>query len=82
MTGVITLKGSVIVEFVKVLLNPFVVSGLLFYVVSTVCWLVALSRTNLSFVYPFAALIFVLVMLSPDLSFLNTSQPYAILGWG
>jgi len=71
MTGEITLKGSVIGELLKLVLNPFVFSGLVLYVISTIVWLIALSKTTLSFVYPFAALIFVLVMLSARIVFLE-----------
>ncbi len=70
-TGEITLKGSVIGELFKVIFNPFIFSGLILYVVSTILWLIALSKTNLSFVYPFAALVFVLVMLSARFVFLE-----------
>jgi drug/metabolite transporter (DMT)-like permease len=70
-TGEITLKESVIGDLFKLLLNPFVFSGLVFYVISTILWLIALSKTNLSFVYPFAALVFVLVMLSARFVFLE-----------
>src|SRR4030067_3348834 len=71
MTGEITLKGSVIGELLKLVLNPFVFSGLILYIISTIVWLIALSKTTLSFVYPFAALIFVLVMLSARIVFLD-----------
>lgn len=70
-TGEITLKESVIGELIKLVFNPFVFSGLIFYVVSTILWLIALSKTNLSFVYPFAALVFILVMLSARFVFLE-----------
>ena len=70
-TGEITLKESVIGELVKLVLNPFIFSGLAFYAVSTILWLIALSKTNLSFVYPFASLVFVLVMLSARFVFLE-----------
>lgn len=70
-TGEITLKESVLGELIKLVLNPFVFSGLVFYVISTIVWLVALSKATLSFVYPFAALIFVLVMLSARVVFLE-----------
>jgi len=71
LTGEITLRGSVISELFKLILNPFVFSGLLFYVLSTILWLIALSKTNLSFVYPFTALVFILVMLSARILFLE-----------
>jgi hypothetical protein len=54
----------VIGELFKLVLNPFVFSGLVLYIISTIVWLIALSKTTLSFVFPFTALIFVLVMLS------------------
>jgi uncharacterized membrane protein len=80
MTGEITLKGSIIGELLKLLLNRFVLSGLLLYVVSTIVWLIALSKTTLSFVYPFAALIFVLVMLSARIVFLEPIPTLRYLG--
>jgi len=70
-TGEITLKGSIIGELLRLLLSPFVFLGLVFYIISTIVWLIALSKTNLSFVYPFSALIFVLVMLSARIIFLE-----------
>ena len=70
-TGEISLKGSLIGELLKLVLNPFVFSGLVLYIISTIVWLIALSRTTLSFVFPFTALIFVLVMLSARIVFLE-----------
>jgi hypothetical protein len=40
----------------KIGTNPYVVSGLFIYVLGTLFWLVALSRVELSFAYPFASL--------------------------
>jgi len=71
MTGEISLKGSLIGELLRLILNPFVFSGLVLYIISTIVWLIALSKTTLSFVYPFAALIFILVMLSARVVFLE-----------
>jgi drug/metabolite transporter (DMT)-like permease len=79
-TGEITLKESVIGELFRVLLNPFVFSGLAFYVISTILWLIALSKTSLSFVYPFASLVFVLVMLSARFVFLEPVPPLRYVG--
>jgi uncharacterized membrane protein len=70
-TGEISLKGSLIGELLKLVLNPFVFSGLVLYIISTIFWLIALSKTTLSFVFPFTALIFVLVMLSARIVFLE-----------
>jgi len=71
LTGEITLKQSMIGELITLVLNPFIFSGLAFYGVSTILWLMALSKTSLSFVYPFASLVFVLVMLSARFIFLE-----------
>jgi drug/metabolite transporter (DMT)-like permease len=44
--------------------NPFVVGGLAVYVGGTVFWLIALSRVDLSYAYPFASLSYVLMLLA------------------
>lgn len=67
--GEITLKGSLLKGLTELLSNPYVLSGLCLYGISTIVWLVALSRTTLSFAFPFTALVFVLVMLSARLVF-------------
>jgi multidrug transporter EmrE-like cation transporter len=36
----------------KVALNPFVITGLLCYVVSVIVWLMVLSRVDVSYAYP------------------------------
>jgi drug/metabolite transporter (DMT)-like permease len=41
--------------------NPYVVGGFVFYGVSTVLWLYALTTQKLSVVFPFTALTFILV---------------------
>ena len=42
--------------------NPFVILGLLVYAGSTVFWLAALSRVDLSYAYPFASLSYVVML--------------------
>jgi drug/metabolite transporter (DMT)-like permease len=68
-TGEITLKMSVIGELLGLIFQPLVLSGLILYVISTILWLMALSKTTLSFAYPFTALTFALVMLSARIIF-------------
>jgi uncharacterized membrane protein len=48
---------------VRMLFTPYVLVGLLLYTLSTLLWLVALSRCSLNFAYPFTAATFVLVIL-------------------
>ena len=45
-----------------VLLNPFVLLGFVMYGLSTIFWLMALSKKDLSFVYPFISLTYILVL--------------------
>jgi drug/metabolite transporter (DMT)-like permease len=44
--------------------NPLVVGGLMIYACGTLFWLLALSRVDLSFAYPFASLSYVLMLLA------------------
>lgn len=67
--GEVTFKSSITGELMKLIFNPIVFSGLIFYVISTVLWLMALSKTTLNFAYPFTALTFALVMLSSKVIF-------------
>ncbi len=46
------------------ILNPLVLLGLAIYACGTFLWLIALSRVDLSYAYPFASLNYVLVLLS------------------
>ncbi len=54
------LSPSVLLEMV---FNPYVLIGLFLYGVSTISWLVALSKEDLNFVYAFTSLILVMVFL-------------------
>jgi uncharacterized membrane protein len=79
-TGEVTFQGSIITGLIRLIFNPFVFSGLVLYVFSTVLWLIALSKTTLSFVFPFTALIFVLVMLSARVVFLEAIPTLRYIG--
>ncbi|MBL0419598.1 EamA family transporter [Ramlibacter sp. AW1] len=50
---------TALVEFV----NPWILGGLLLYLGGTVAWILALSKTPLTVLYPFTALTYVLVYL-------------------
>ncbi len=49
-------------DLISVFLDPHILFGLIMYALSTVFWLIALSRMELSFVYPFISLTYVLVL--------------------
>jgi len=44
--------------------NPFVIGGLAVYVTSTLFWLIALSRVDLSYAYPFVSLSYILMLVA------------------
>jgi len=49
--------------------SPYVIVGLAIYVTGTVFWLVALSRVDLSYAYPFASLSYVVMLVAAWLLF-------------
>ena len=59
----------------RAVVSPLVVLGFLLYAVSATSWLVALSRTSLSYAYPFTALTLALVM---TLSWLILREPLSV----
>lgn len=46
----------------SLLLNPYILLGFVLYGVGTIFWLMALSKKELSFVYPFISLTYILVL--------------------
>jgi multidrug transporter EmrE-like cation transporter len=48
----------------RVVREPFVWGGLFLFAMSAAVWIVVLSRTALSFAYPFAALTYVLILVA------------------
>jgi len=46
----------------RIATSPWVILGLMVYVSGTFFWLIALSRVELSFAYPFASLSYVLIL--------------------
>jgi len=50
-----------------VLLNPYVLLGFVMYGLSTIFWLIALSKKDLSFVYPFISLTYIFVLMLSNL---------------
>lgn len=69
--------GDILLRLVT---NPFVVLGLGTYVVSTVIWLVALSRVDLSYAYPFVSLSYVLMLLASWLLLHENLSTIRLLG--
>jgi drug/metabolite transporter (DMT)-like permease len=49
---------------IHLLLSPWVLSGIVATFLAGVCWMMALSKFELSYAYPFTGLIYIIVMLS------------------
>ncbi len=70
-TGQLCLKAGVSggginvlsLEFFKLFLRPLVIGGFLAYGISSLSWLIVLSRTELSYAYPMVALAYVFVFI-------------------
>jgi drug/metabolite transporter (DMT)-like permease len=60
--------------------NPYVIAGLAIYVSGTVFWLVALSRVELSYAYPFASLSYVVMLAASWLLFQENISLVRLLG--
>lgn len=60
--------------------NPVIIAGLTVYVVGTVFWLMALSKKELSYVYPFLAITIILVMILSKFILHETMGVYRIAG--
>ena len=64
----------------SMIMNPYVVLGLAMYGLSTLCWLIALSRKDLSYVYPFTILTFIIVLLTSKFLFNEELPVLRIIG--
>lgn len=62
----------------KAALNPMIWLGFGLYGVASFLWLIVLSRENLSFVYPFASLTFIIVILG---SAILLKEPISLWHW-
>ena len=60
--------------------NPWVVIGLTIYVASSVFWLTALSRVDLSYAYPFASLSYVVMLVAAWRLFGEDINPMRLIG--
>ncbi len=47
---------------IKLLLQPWVISGFIAAFLASLCWMAAMTKFDLSYAYPFMSLAFVLVM--------------------
>ena len=69
------LNGAAILDIIT---NPFVVSGVLLSASGLLLWLAVLSRLNVSFIYPFGAVAYILVAL---MAFFFLNESITVMKW-
>ncbi len=67
-------------QYIRILLNPFIIVGLFSFLVSMLVWLYVLSRMELSFAYPFVALNYVLILFGSYFLFKETITLVRMIG--
>jgi drug/metabolite transporter (DMT)-like permease len=77
--GEINSLGLLMSKILVIVFNPYVFSGLVLYVFSTGLWLIVLSRTSLSFCYPFISISYVLIIITSRIFFHEIIDIYKIL---
>lgn len=72
--------STLVHQYIKILLNPFVIAGLVSFFVSMLIWLYVLSRLELSLAYPFVALNYILILFGSYFLFRETITVYKMIG--
>ncbi len=72
--------STLVHQYIKILLNPFVIAGLVGFFISMLIWLYVLSRLELSLAYPFVALNYVLILFGSYFLFRETITVYKMIG--
>jgi drug/metabolite transporter (DMT)-like permease len=75
-TGALKLTAASVKD---VLTTPAVWGGLFLFGLSAIVWLAVLSRTSLSFAYPFASLTYVLILLNETVPALRWAGVFCIM---
>ncbi len=60
--GVIEVNSAIFSVFSKLLIQPSIILGLVFYILSAFSWLIALSKLELSIAYPMLSIGYVILM--------------------
>jgi multidrug transporter EmrE-like cation transporter len=66
-------------KFIEIFLNPWVLAGFVFYFLSSLLWLIALSRIQLSIAYPMLSISYIFVLIA---SWFLFNEPVTLVRWG
>ena len=72
--------SNVVQQYARILLNPFVIAGIVGFGLSMLVWLYVLSRLELSIAYPFVALNYVVILLASHFLLKETVTPLKTIG--
>ena len=72
--------GQIVPFFVKACTNPFVILSIFFTAITALAWIMAVSKAQLGFIYPFMALSYVLVALFSLIIFKEDVTPVRWIG--
>ena len=72
--------STIVQQYTRVLLNPFIIAGIIGFALSMLVWLYVLSRLELSIAYPFVALNYVLILFASYFLLKETITPLKIMG--
>jgi uncharacterized membrane protein len=75
-----TMTRDKIFFLLSLVFNPWILSGLAAAFLAMLCWLVAMTKFELSYAYPFMSLAFVLVLFLSALFFHETINVPKVLG--
>src|SRR4051812_45522500 len=79
--GVVEFAHSgVIHELFRVFTNAYIWAGLIVYGIGTLFWISALSKSDLSYAYPFLALGYVLIIIFSYFIFKESFTAYKLIG--
>ncbi len=79
--GPLTLHwAQLLPTILRIVANPYVLSGLVVYMGGVLFWLAALSQVDLSYAYPFASLGYVAMMVASWLLFGEAISPLRLVG--
>ena len=73
-------EGDMICNVLSCLLKPSILGALFLYIASLIIWMVVLSRTEVSFAYPFSSLGFVFVLIASVMFLGETLHIARIIG--
>ena len=78
--GEVTFDSNIAVTIAKMFLMPNVLLGLFFYGISTIFWLIALSKIELNVAYPLLSIGYVLLMILSYFLLNESITLYKVIG--